>query len=98
MTTTQVQRGTFETVGETLLRYTSTGTYYARVRHGGKLFRQSLKTSDRALAKRRLAAFEKSLEKIAPNAGRVTVAELADRYRFTPTTANGRRATASCSR
>jgi integrase len=81
MTAQPPQRGTFETVGECLQRYTSTGTYYARVRHRGKLILKSLKTSDRALAKRKLADFRRDLEKIDPRAGKVTVAELADRYR-----------------
>ena len=83
MKTTPAQRGTFEKVGECFYRYSSTGTYYAVLRHRGKLIRKSLATPDRPLAKRRLADFRRSIEKVNPKAGRVTVAELADRYRET---------------
>jgi integrase len=64
-------------------RYSSTGTYYAGIRHRGKLIRKSLETPDCPLAKRRMADFRRSLEKVDPKAGRVTIAELADRYRET---------------
>lgn len=83
MKATPAPRGTFEKVGECFYRYSSTGTYYAVLRHRGKLIRKSLETPDRPLAKRRLADFRRSLEKVDPKAGRVTVAELADRYRET---------------
>jgi hypothetical protein len=45
------------------------------------LIRKSLETPDRSLAKRRLSDFRRSLEKIDPKAGRITVTELVDRYR-----------------
>lgn len=80
MKATPAQRGTYEKVGECLYRYSSTGTYYAVLRHAGKLIRRSLQTDDRALAKRRLADFRQTLERIDPRSGRVTVGELADRY------------------
>jgi len=48
----QDQVGGFEKVGECLYRYASTGVYYARVKVNGKEFRRSLKTDDRAFAKR----------------------------------------------
>jgi hypothetical protein len=48
MPTTPAERGTFEKVGECFYRYSSTGTYYAVLRHRGKLIRKSLETSDRA--------------------------------------------------
>lgn len=83
MKTTPAQRGQFEKVGECLYRYSSTGTYYAVLKHSGKLIRRSLQTDDRALAKRRLADFRQTLERIDPKAGRVTVAELADRFMST---------------
>ena len=41
-------------------------TCYALVKHGGKQIRQSLETTDAALAKRKLAAFKSNLEKIDP--------------------------------
>ena len=83
MKRTPAQRGTFEKVGECFYRYSSTGTYYAVLRHRGKLIRKSLETPDRPLAKRRLADFRRSLDKVDSKAGRVTVAELALRYRET---------------
>ena len=83
MQTTARQRGAFQKVGECFYRYSSTGTYYAVLRYRGKLIRKSLETPDRPLAKRRLADFRRSIEKVDPKAGRVTMAELADRYRET---------------
>ena len=80
MNKTPAKRGDFEKVGECLYRYSSTGTYYAVLRHLGKLIRRSLQTDDRALAKRRLADFRQTLERIDPGAGRITVAAIADRY------------------
>ena len=41
-------------VGENLYRHTPSGNYYALLKRGGKQFRRSLKTTDRALAARRL--------------------------------------------
>ena len=45
----------YKKVGENLYRHTPSGNYYALLKRGGKQFRRSLKTSDRALANRRLA-------------------------------------------
>ena len=42
-------------MGENLYRHTPSGNYYALLKRGGKQFRRSLKTNDRALAGRRLA-------------------------------------------
>ncbi len=69
----QDQAGGFEKVGECLYRYASTGVYYARVKVNGKEFRRSLRTDDRALAKRKLADLRTELERVDPHAGRVTV-------------------------
>ena len=46
---------TFDKVGENLYRHRTSKTYYALLKRGGKQFRRSLKTVDRALAARRLA-------------------------------------------
>jgi len=46
---------TFDKVGENLYRHRTSKTYYALLKRGGKQFRRSLKTTDRALAARRLA-------------------------------------------
>lgn len=45
----------FLKVAENLYRRTSTEVYYALLKRGGKQYRRSLKTTDRALANRRLA-------------------------------------------
>jgi len=53
------------TVGENLVRYVSSGTYYARIRAGGKLNVKSLKTDVHTTAKLRLADYEKELRQMA---------------------------------
>ena len=45
---------TFVRVGENLYRVKETGGYYALVKRNRKQIRRSLKTTDKALAKRRL--------------------------------------------
>lgn len=70
----------FVRVGSCLYRYSSNKVYYAVLKHGGKIIRQSLKTSDRKQADRDLARLKKSLEKVDLSAGKLTLAELADRY------------------
>ena len=74
------KKGSFEKVGECLYRYTPNGTYYARVEKEGKEFRRSLRTNDRALAKRKLADFQREIGRTLPGANRTTVAQLADMY------------------
>jgi integrase len=66
-----------------LCRYSSSGVYFAHVRIGGKLFRDSLETTDRKLADRKLADFRRDKLKIDPKAGKLTIEELADRYEKT---------------
>lgn len=74
--------GAFEKVDglECLYRYTANGTYYARIKTHGKEFRRSLRTSDRALAKRKLADLQREVSRIDPGGGRVSVASLAEKY------------------
>ena len=74
------QAGRLVRVGECLYRYSSNRVYYAVVKHHGKIFRQSLKTTDRAIANRELNQFKKSLTKIDPGTGKLSVGALADRY------------------
>ena len=73
-------KGTFEKVAECLYRYTTNGTYYARVQKDSKEFRRSLKTTDRAVAKRKLADFQREVGRTLPGANRMTVAQLCDAY------------------
>src|SRR5439155_21046221 len=54
MKTAQCKIGVFQKVGECLYRYSSNGVYYGRIRVDGKEIKQSLKTTDRDLAKRNL--------------------------------------------
>jgi integrase len=63
-----------------LYRYSSNGVYYALVRHEGKQKRASLKTTDKAVAKRLLADFRRDLGKVDTSQGRMTLRELCARY------------------
>jgi len=75
----QSKNGAFEKVGECLYRY-SNGVYYARIKIDGKDIKRSLKTTDRDFAKRKLAAFREEQEQIDRSQGKLTLAELCDRY------------------
>jgi integrase len=72
--------GTLEKVGECLYRYSSNGVYYARIKTDGKEIRRSLETTDRDLAKRRLADLRDRQRQVDRSQGKVTLAELCDRY------------------
>jgi integrase len=54
----------WQTVGENLIRYVPSGVYHARIRAGGKLVRQSLKTDVFTIAKQRLSDLEQSLRQM----------------------------------
>ena len=66
--------------GPCLYRYNPSGTYHARVRFGGKLFRRSLDTTDFAFAKRKLTEFRSSLGRTDPRQGNTTFGAALDRY------------------
>ncbi len=70
----------FQKVGECLYRYSSNGVYYARFESGGKEIRRSLRTTDRASAQRALAWLKQEREQVDPSQGKLTLAELCDRY------------------
>ncbi|MDD2708119.1 MAG: tyrosine-type recombinase/integrase [Verrucomicrobiae bacterium] len=72
--------GSFEKVGECLYRYSSNQVYYARLKINGKEVRRSLKTTDRTLAKQKLASLRTEMEKVNLSLGKMTVAELTDRF------------------
>jgi integrase len=78
--TQQSKTGVFRKVGECLYRYSSNGVYYARFKSGGKEIRCSLETTDRELAKRELAAKKRQQSQIDRSQGKLTLAELCDRY------------------
>ena len=62
------------------LRYSSNGVYYGRIRVDGKEIKRSLKTTDRDLAKRNLAVLKQEQGQIDRSKGKMTLAELCDRY------------------
>jgi integrase len=72
--------GVFQKVGECLYRYSSNGVYYARIKTDGKEIKRSLETTDRAIAQRQLASFKDEQRQIDRSQGKLTLAELCDRY------------------
>ena len=79
MGTKQSKNGAFEKVGECLYRY-SNGVYYGRIKIDGKDIKRSLKTTDRDFARRALAGFRDEQQQIDRSQGKLTLAELCDRY------------------
>jgi len=77
------QKSAFQKVGECLYRYSSNGVYYARFESSGKEIRRSLRTTDRTSAQRALAWLKQEREQIDPTQGKLTLAELCDRYSAT---------------
>ena len=70
----------FQKVAECLYRYSSNGVYYARFEARGKQIMRSLRTTDRDLAKRNLAAFRDEQRQIDRSQGKLTLDELCNRY------------------
>ena len=58
-----------------LYHYLPSGVYHARVRHGGKLYRESLETKDVTFAKRKLVDFKTQLERTDPRYRKITLVE-----------------------
>jgi integrase len=77
------QKSAFQNVGECLYRYSPNGVYYARFESNGKEIRRSLRTTDRASAQRALAWIKQEREQVDPAQGKLTLAELCDRYAAT---------------
>jgi integrase len=75
----QDKTSAFRKVGPCLLRYKN-GTYYARFKSGGKEIRCSLETTDRKLAERNLAQKKDEQSHIDRSQGKLTLAELCERY------------------
>src|SRR5207253_11360777 len=80
MRTLQNNNGAFQKVGECLYRYSSNGVYYARIKSEGKEIKRSLGTTDRDIARRELARFKDEQGQIDRSQGKLTLAELSDRY------------------
>src|SRR4029453_14595795 len=79
MRTLQIKDGAFEKVGECLYRY-SNGVYYARIKIDGKEIKRSLKTTNRDFDKRKLVTLREEKEQIDRSQGKLTLAELCDRF------------------
>ena len=76
----------FHKVGENLYRHVPSGNYYALLKRGGKQFRRSLKTTDRALAQRRLSALRDQVNNLTLTAEKnATFADLAKAWIETQT-------------
>jgi integrase len=73
-------KGTFQKVGECLYRYSRNGMYYARIKRGGKESKRSLRTTDRALAQRRLRDLREEERQLDPLRGNLTLAQLCDQW------------------
>jgi hypothetical protein len=58
--------------------------YYARIKAKRKEIRRSLKTTENALAKRRLADLKRNLAKLDLNAGHVTVGRITPAFPTSP--------------
>lgn len=69
----------FQKVAECLYRHQSSKVYYALVKRSGKQYRQSLKTTDRKVAERKLSDYRGKILGLAktPGSGKITFSELA---------------------
>ncbi len=80
-----------------LYRYNPSGQYFARVRKGGKLYRQKLGTDDLAYAKRKLDDFKRDLDRTDHMKGNTNFAKVLDDYAATlkgaPSTLRDKKAT-----
>ena len=74
------RNGEFHRVSDNLFRYSSSGVYYARFQSNGKDISRSLRTTDRTLAKRRLAEELENASKLDVKVGKMTLEELLRLY------------------
>jgi integrase len=72
----------FHKVAQNLYRLESSGVYYALFKRSGKQIRKSLKTTDPALARRRLAELGAKVSRLSQlkGAGKITFGELATKW------------------
>jgi integrase len=73
----------FYKVAPCLYRYSPNGIYYARINSRGKEITHSLRTSDFALARRKLSELKNVRSRLDPGAGRIVLATLVEKYRAT---------------
>jgi len=77
----ETQKKGFHLVAPNLYRLGPTGKYYALLKRGNKQFRRSLKTKDRKLADRRLAALRDQVGNLTISEdARLSFKEIADRW------------------
>ena len=76
----QSNNGGFHKVAECLYRYSPNGVYYGRIKTGGKELKRSLRTTDRALAQRKLREFRDEQRHVDRSRGNLTLAQLCDRW------------------
>jgi integrase len=73
--------GVWQYAAENLRRHKTSGIYYAFIKRGRKQFRRSLKTNDKALAKRKLADLLRDVDRLASAEGaHATFDEVAARW------------------
>lgn len=72
----------FHKVGQNLYRHESSGGYYALFKRSGKQIRKSLKTTDPALARHRLAEYRQKIARLTQTKGasKITFTELGARW------------------
>jgi hypothetical protein len=70
----------FEKVDECLYRNPSSGKYYALVKIRGKQIKQNIRTDHLPEARRKLRDFKNDQARIDPEAGRITVEALCNRF------------------
>jgi len=70
-----------------LYQYVPSGIYHARVRQGGKLYRESLETKDISFAKRKLHDFKERLERTDQRYSKISLVEWLEKIYF-PTLKN----------
>jgi integrase len=75
-----MNKSTPKKVAPCLYRYKSSGVYFAHVRSGGMLYRESLRTDDRPLANRRLREFRRKVSRIDPKLSKTTLSVMCDLY------------------
>ncbi len=67
-------------ISEGLYRNESSGVYFAHFRTGGHVVKENLKTTDAALAKRKLRDLRTERESLDPKAGKQTLREITERH------------------
>ena|SRR5271170_5286678 len=73
--------GDWKHVGENLRRLKTSGMYYVYARRGGKQFRRSFHTTDKATVRRMKDDFMREMERLASaEAAQITFDELAARW------------------